>query len=354
MSYYSYYQQQPQWGTQQYQPVAPPRPLYQPQPNWGGRHYYRAQAGLDYDDYDRDDGFFDSVWSRVKDVFSNGVGKEEARHWHRRVYGGLVQMDSLEGREIGAAAGYEAVRHWSTYKSTYRQPLADDRDREREALAGLAIGEATKLLGYVRYQPHKHFRRETAEVAAATAERIFEEDYDDPYSAYESSSHRRRSSFGGDAYRRRRASSIGYSQQRPIVATSTGGTYMTAQPSGVSYVSSSHTGQPYIATTNPTAYAQPYVAATQPVQYVTTGQSYTGQSYVQPQPTYVSAAPTSPVAYTTTGQSVLTLPTGGVAFPQQQQQPYVTYAQPQSQVYPAGYSRSRHRSTGYGGGYVYR
>jgi hypothetical protein len=34
---------------------------------------------------------FDYIWGRVKSLLgANGVGQSEARHWHHRVYGGLV------------------------------------------------------------------------------------------------------------------------------------------------------------------------------------------------------------------------------------------------------------------------
>ncbi|KAG8910168.1 hypothetical protein FRC00_008745, partial [Tulasnella sp. 408] len=200
MSYYSYYQQQPQWGTSGYQVVAPPRPYFQPQPNWGGRQYFQAQVtipppsertlrwvesirrdhqigGLSPDYYDdiRDEGFFDGIWRGLKDVFSRGFAREDAALWHRRVYGGQVPIDELDSAQIGAAAGYEAIRHWQTYGSTYRSPLADDRGREKEALAGLAAGEAIKLLSYSPRRRSGHTRRDAAEVAAATAERIYAE-----------------------------------------------------------------------------------------------------------------------------------------------------------------------------------
>jgi hypothetical protein len=63
-----------------------------------------------------------------------------------------MPVDEMEAAQIGAAAGYEAVRHWSTYRSVYSSPLGNDREREREALAGMAAGEALKLLQYSRRQ----------------------------------------------------------------------------------------------------------------------------------------------------------------------------------------------------------
>jgi len=65
------------------------------------------------------------------------------------------------------------MRLFKYHKSIYRQPLMDDRDREEEALAGLAIAEATKLWSYCQRPSDKYGRRETCEMAAATAERLF-------------------------------------------------------------------------------------------------------------------------------------------------------------------------------------
>lgn len=43
--------------------------------------------------------------------------------------------------DLGAAAGYEAIRLWEHHHNLYQTPLNHDLDREREALAGLAIAE---------------------------------------------------------------------------------------------------------------------------------------------------------------------------------------------------------------------
>jgi hypothetical protein len=52
-----------------------------------------------------------------------------------------VDITRLLPTELGAAAGFEAWRNWDSHNSLYRGPLMDDRDREREALVGLAIAE---------------------------------------------------------------------------------------------------------------------------------------------------------------------------------------------------------------------
>lgn len=89
---------------------------------------------------------FDYVWSRLKNlVGANGVSHSEARSWHRRVYGGLVDITTLLPADLGAAAGYEVFRLFKTYNSIYAQPLMGDRERQEEALAGLAIAEGGSL-----------------------------------------------------------------------------------------------------------------------------------------------------------------------------------------------------------------
>ncbi|KAG8985670.1 hypothetical protein FRB90_004512, partial [Tulasnella sp. 427] len=263
--------------------------------------------------------------------------------------------------QIGAAAGYEAIRHWQTYGSTYRSPLADDRGREKEALAGLAAGEAIKLLSYSQRRRHGHTRREAAETAAATAERIYAEDYHDPYDSFESNpySRRRRGSF-----MRRRSSSF-YESDGPVIAGATGG-YVSAQPTGASYVSAGTPGVQYVqagatgygqqgympAATPGYVSAQPsYVSATgQPVQYVQAGSPYG-------QPTIISGGQavqygTPGVAYaTTTGQPYQqTYMTGGTQYVQPTGYAQPQYVTGQTTGYvgqPAGYTRVRSLSTGY-------
>lgn len=47
--------------------------------------------------------------------------------------------------ELGAAAGYEAFQQWAMYGGVYRSALRGEKEREKEALAGIAVGEAAKL-----------------------------------------------------------------------------------------------------------------------------------------------------------------------------------------------------------------
>jgi len=292
-----------------------------------------------------------------------------------------VPIDQLDPAQLGAAAGYEATRQWSTYQSTYRSPLADDRGREKEALAGLAVGEAMKLLSYSTRVRSRHTRREAAEIAAATAERIFAEEYDDPYEPFESNRYPRRRS---GSMVRRRSSSFGFGATRPpLVASTTGGSYVTSQPTGASYVQqpgvqyvqspgvqyATTGGQYAVAGQQQYAGQTQYVTASgQPVQYVQAGSPYgaassysTGGGYVQAQPQYVSATG-QPVQYATTGGSLGYAQTGG-GYVQQPQyvtgQPQYVQAGGQQVVYsptgqaqqymgvPQGYTRARALSTGY-------
>ena len=73
--------------------------------------------------------------------------------------------------ELGAAAGYEAIRIWEEHKNIYREPLHENRDMEREGLAGIAVAEASKL--WQLAGQGRRGGRETSEIAAATAELIF-------------------------------------------------------------------------------------------------------------------------------------------------------------------------------------
>lgn len=57
-----------------------------------------------------------------------------------------VDITTLLASDLGAAAGYEALRLFDYHKSIYRQPLMDDHEREEEALAGLATAEGQFVL----------------------------------------------------------------------------------------------------------------------------------------------------------------------------------------------------------------
>jgi len=182
--YYNYYQSlyPSSWGSPTYEFGAPPVPQYIPQSSWGGTDYYRAQWGYGGGYDDPDISYFDRAYNRIKNAFGvYGVGEDKARFWHRRVYGGLVDMQELSPLEIGAAAGYEAMRIWDSHRAFYQAPLAYEMEREKDALAGIAAGEAEKLMAYQGYYGDYDGHSEALEVSIATAERIFENSVRDDY-----------------------------------------------------------------------------------------------------------------------------------------------------------------------------
>ncbi|CAE6421042.1 unnamed protein product [Rhizoctonia solani] len=170
MAYYDYYRRRnpTSWGRSDYILDSPPAPGYQPQPQWRGSDYYRAHYGSHHDP-----SLFDSVLGRVRSHFRSPISRHDARSWHQRVYGGMVDVATLMPAEIGAAAGYEAWRFWEHHRGIYRQPLMDDHEREGEALIGLAVGEAEKLWDYTRRHHSGPEKREVLEVAAAVAMKLF-------------------------------------------------------------------------------------------------------------------------------------------------------------------------------------
>ncbi|KAJ7928605.1 hypothetical protein B0H13DRAFT_2248412 [Mycena leptocephala] len=168
---YNYYQQNvPGWGTNQLQFGQPPAPNFQPQPNWGGMDFYNAHA------VNPDSSLYDNAWNNVRSysgsTLEQGVGMHEAKHWHRRAYGGLGELGQMQPAEIGHAAAYEAYRTWIHNSSMY-EPLSDDVERQREALTGLAVAEASRLLQFSNRSMDHYARTAASEAAAATASIIF-------------------------------------------------------------------------------------------------------------------------------------------------------------------------------------
>ena len=51
--------------------------------------------------------------------------------------------------DVGAAAAYKVWRNWKYHYGIYGQPLGGDRERQREALVGLAVGEGTSISGEI-------------------------------------------------------------------------------------------------------------------------------------------------------------------------------------------------------------
>ncbi|KAG8835039.1 hypothetical protein FRC17_005661 [Serendipita sp. 399] len=186
MAYYGYYQQQaPNWASSQFEPLPPPMPTYHPSTNWRGYDYYQAHSGdadrWFVDPFTMTSSLFDNVWGRFKSAMgftTQGYSRQHAKQIYRRIYGGVADLLECSPEELGAAAGYEAIRLWEYHHNLYQTPLNHDLDREREALGGLAIGEANKL--WARADPYRTRRgkRACAEVAMATVQRIFTFQYD--------------------------------------------------------------------------------------------------------------------------------------------------------------------------------
>jgi hypothetical protein len=98
---------------------------------------------------------FDNLWGRFKSAIgwtTQGYSRQHAKQIYRSVYGGVADLLEVSPEELGAAAGYEAIRLWEYQHNQYQMPLNPDLEREREALAGLAIAEGTyapqSSLGY--------------------------------------------------------------------------------------------------------------------------------------------------------------------------------------------------------------
>ncbi|KAI0780279.1 hypothetical protein C8Q74DRAFT_1316590 [Fomes fomentarius] len=162
MAYEHYRNSMPGWGTSQFQFGSPPAPMFQPQPSWGGFDFYNAHA------INPDPGLFHSIMSRAPYFGSMGIAREDARHWHRRIYSGLVPLMQLLPDDIGAAAAYEAYRTWK-HNSFLHEPLSADREQQREGLVGMAIAEATRLWQHAGRQADAYGMRAACEAAAAAA-----------------------------------------------------------------------------------------------------------------------------------------------------------------------------------------
>ncbi|KAJ7039233.1 hypothetical protein C8F04DRAFT_1255373 [Mycena alexandri] len=194
---YSHYQQNvPGWGTNQLRFGQPPPPTFQPQPDWGGIDYYNAHA------INPDSSLYDHAWNQVRQysgsTVEQGVGKHEAKHWHKRAYGGLGEVGQMQPTEIGHAAAYEAYRTW-THNSSMYEPMSDI-ERQREGLIGLAVAEASRLLQFANRPMDNYARTAASESAAATASIIFYHDRDKEESGYRRSRSRHRGSFSGSSY----------------------------------------------------------------------------------------------------------------------------------------------------------
>ncbi|KAI0356278.1 hypothetical protein OH77DRAFT_1423897 [Trametes cingulata] len=160
---YSYYQSNvPGWGTSQFQFGPPPQPPFQPQPSWRGFDFYNAHA------VNPDPSLYESIMMRLRDILGMGIGHHEARHWHRRVYSGLVPLSQLLPADIGAAAAYEAYRTWK-HNSFLYEPIRADREQQREGLIGMAIAETQRLWQYSGRPLDTYGLRAACEAAASAA-----------------------------------------------------------------------------------------------------------------------------------------------------------------------------------------
>ncbi|PFH52013.1 hypothetical protein AMATHDRAFT_2502 [Amanita thiersii Skay4041] len=177
----------------QYQHAPPPIAPFQPQPTWGGIDYYRAHA------VNPEPSLYEDVWGKVRN-FSNveenglGVGIYEARHWHRRVYNVPGEIHRLLPAEIGYAAAYEAYRTWVNNSSMY-EVVGGDIERQREALVGLAVAEASRLLQHSSRQLDRYTQSVAAEAAAHTVIVLFYQERDGHGSGY----HRSRAASWSDS-----------------------------------------------------------------------------------------------------------------------------------------------------------
>ncbi|KAG8942463.1 hypothetical protein FRC04_003631 [Tulasnella sp. 424] len=177
MSYYGHYRNQPGWGTPGYQTAAPPGPVFMPQPGWRGRHFYRAQAAGIPGELDQE--LFEHAWRDGKPRIGRKIVLSEARKWHRRVYGGVDFPGRLLPHELGAAAGYEAFQQWAMYGGVYRSALRGEKEREKEALAGIATGEVAKLAATITPGQRRSFLTEASAIAIGVALKLRKEAKED-------------------------------------------------------------------------------------------------------------------------------------------------------------------------------
>lgn len=175
MSSYDYYRTTyPGWGQSQLQFRGPPAPVFQPLPSWSGWDYYRAHA------YNPDYNLYSDIVNRVRaSGYTGGFSVSEAKAWQRRVYSGIINLAEMLPGEIGAAAAYEAYRMWKHHREVLFDPLGGSMERERDALIGLAIGEASRLWAYSGRPMDTYGQRDCLESAASTTANIAYTIFDD-------------------------------------------------------------------------------------------------------------------------------------------------------------------------------
>lgn len=171
-------------------------PGYQPLPSWTGQDFYSAHA-MGGDPY-----LYQNTISRLSSGMG-GVGKHEARSWHRRAYAGLGEVTHMMPQEIGFAAAYEAYRQFKYSTSVYNN-LYTDYERQRDALRALAIAEASRLWQDTGRGIDQYGLQMACDAAAATAGHIATE-------REMGDSHGYGMGFGGGSFRDRRNSFGAYS-----------------------------------------------------------------------------------------------------------------------------------------------
>ncbi|KAG2153661.1 uncharacterized protein EDB93DRAFT_1248563 [Suillus bovinus] len=162
------------WDKKELRFGRPPSIQFQPQPSWGGYDYFRAHAPH------IDPTIFNQVYSKLSsaNITPVGTGINEARTWHRWVYGGLCAINVLTSQEIGYASAYEAYRVW-IHNNVLYEPLCAEIERQREAYIGLAIAEAIKMY-IISGLADADGCMPACEAAAATASHIFDENLSGP------------------------------------------------------------------------------------------------------------------------------------------------------------------------------
>jgi len=224
---FEYYRHNPGWGTQQFQLGAPPLPGYKPLPSWTGQDFYSAHA-MGADPY-----LYQNTISRISSGMG-GVGKYEARDWHRRAYAGLGEVAHMMPQEIGIAAAYEAYRQIK-YSTNVYQNVYTDYERQREAMRAIAIAEAQRLWYDTGRAMDQYGIQMACDSAAATASRIATEREMEEGQGYGMG-------FGGGSFRDRRNSFGAFSGSGYAGSGYAGSGYAGSGYAGSGYAGSAYGG----------------------------------------------------------------------------------------------------------------
>jgi len=194
---YQYYQNACSgWGQRSVRLGVPPIPNIRPQSDWNGGDYYSAHG------INANPATFYNLMDRVRDLRGRGgYEHSEAKDWHRRIYGGLTDLTRALPVDIGAAAAYEAYRMWKHHRRTLGEYLSQDKEREIEALVGLAAAEASHLWQFTGRPMDQYGVREALESASLTGYQLAHRLIDDNRGI--------RSFFSGGASSRRSSVSSG-------------------------------------------------------------------------------------------------------------------------------------------------